>query len=45
MLEKFRERVRKGDKSQMIPDKLNFPGGTPDYITFDVELQPPTSYV
>lgn len=31
MLEKFRERVRK-DKTQTIPDKLNFPGGVPDFI-------------
>lgn len=46
IIEKNRDKYMRGDKSQVIrPDKLNFPGGNPDSVTYEVEMNPPNPYI
>lgn len=36
----------RGDKTQVIkPDKINFPGGNPDNVSFEIEMNPPNPYI
>lgn len=46
IIEKNRDKYMRGDKSQAIrPEKLNFPGGNPESVIYDVEMNPPNPFI
>lgn len=46
IIEKNRDKYMRGDKTQVIrPEKLNYPGGNPDSVQYDAEMNPPNSFI
>ncbi|KAL4498636.1 hypothetical protein ABPG72_019754 [Tetrahymena utriculariae] len=46
IVEKNRDKYMRGDKTQVIrPEKLNFPGGNPDSVQYEIEMNPPNSFI
>lgn len=46
IIEKNRDKFMRGDKTSVIrPDKLNFPGGNPESVSYEVEMNPPSTFI
>lgn len=44
--EKNRDKYMRGDKSQAIrPEKIVFPGGNPESVNYEVEMNPPNPFI